>query len=350
MKFEGFEKEDSDMDDIKRLKSLKVSIIIPAYNVEKYIEKCVESIVMQTHKNIEILVIDDGSKDNTGRILDELALKDERIRAVHKKNGGVSSARNTGLDMATGEYVVFVDADDYLSKDFVEYMLSIVEKTGADFCISKHFITKEGEMQFPQQIVQTLTNVQGTALLLSPDMIVGCHNKMYSRELIEKNHLRFSTDLFYGEGLFFITTVSQLAKRIAVGNRKVYFYRKDNQDSATTRFSIENLRNGWKALDCIENKMHLKNKQIDVMLMLHKCNFSIGAVTRIKASGLKRKYSEDYKYWLSYVRENTPKLIFEKNISAYRKLLLICGCLSPSLLTELDVLRRNYIIKRSVKG
>lgn len=338
------------MNNIEAINNLKVSIIIPAYNVEKYIEKCVESVVNQTYQNIEILAIDDGSKDNTGKILDELQLGDERIRVIHKENGGVSSARNIGLDMATGDYIAFLDADDYLSEDFVEYMLNIVKMTGADFCISRYFITKEGEAQFPKQTIQTLTDVQGTALLLSPDMIVGCHNKMYRRKLIEQNHLRFSTDLFYGEGLFFITTISQFAKCIAVGNRKVYFYRKDNQDSATTKFSIDNLRNGWKSLNYIQKKMSLKDRQIDIMLMLHKCNFSVGAITRIKASGLKRKYSEDYKYWLSYVRENTPKLIFEKNISAYRKLLLICGCLSPSLLTELDVLRRNYIIKRSVKG
>lgn len=332
------------------MENQKVSIIIPAYNVEKYIEKCVDSVIKQTHTNIEILVIDDGSKDNTGRILDDLQLIDNRIRIVHKKNEGVSSARNTGLDMATGEYVVFVDADDYLSEDFVEYMLGLVEKTGADFCISKCFITKEGEVQVPQQEIQMLTNVQGTTLLLSPDMIVGCHNKMYSRELIEKNHLRFSTDLFYGEGLFFITTVSQLAQCIAVGNRKVYFYRKDNQNSATTKFSIDKLYNGWKSLEYIENGMRLKDKQIDRMLLLHKCVFSIGAVTRIKAAGLKEKYGEDYKYWLSYVRENTPKLVLEKSIRIYRKLLLIGGCLSPSLLTGLDVLRRKCIMKHSVKS
>ncbi len=335
---------------VDSFESKKISIIIPAYNVERYIRKCIESVTNQTHKNLEILVVDDGSKDNTGKILDELQLTDERIHVIHKENGGVSSARNVGLDAATGEYVTFLDADDYLAEDFVEYMLSLVKRTGADFCISRHFITKEGENQPLQQTIETFTNAQGTALLLSPDMIVGCHNKMYRRELIERNGLRFSTELFYGEGLFFITTASQLAQCIAVGNRKVYFYRKNNQDSATTKFSIENLRNGWKSLNCIEKSMRLQDRQIDVMLLLHKCNFSIGAVTRIGAAGVKLKYIEEYKYWLHYVRENTIKLIFEKNIRIYRKMLLICGCLSPALLTRLDVLRRDRIAKRSVKG
>lgn len=332
------------------LNDIKVSVIIPAYNVEKYIKKCIDSVVKQTHKNLEILVVDDGSRDSTGILLDEIKLSDHRIHVIHKENGGVSSARNIGLDVATGDYVTFLDADDYFAEDFVQHMLEMVHKTGADFCISKCFITKEGEKQFPQQTVEKLTNAQGTALLLSPDTIVGCNNKLYQRELIEKNKLRFSTELFYGEGLFFITTVAQLAKCIAVTNRKIYFYRKDNQESATTRFSIDNLHNGWKSLSYIERDMRIDDKQVNTMLLLHKCNFAIGAVTRIRTFGAQRMYWEDYKWWLSYVRENTPKLILKKSVRVYRKMLLLCGCISPVLITELDKMRRKRIFLKSVKG
>ena len=331
------------------LNDIKVSVIIPAYNVEKYIKKCIDSVVKQTHKNLEILVVDDGSRDSTGILLDEIKLSDRRIHVIHKENGGVSSARNTGLDAATGDYVAFLDADDYFAEDFVQYMLEMVKKTGADFCVSKCFITKEGEKQFSQQTIELLTNAQGTALLLSPDTIVGCHNKLYRRELIEENGLRFLTELFYGEGLFFITTVAQLAERIAVGNRKVYFYRKDNQESATTKFSIENLRNGWKSLSYIERDMRIDDKQVNTMLLLHKCNFAIGAVTRICAFKARKLYAEDYKRWLRYVRANAPKLFFEKNVRMYRKLLLLCGCASPILLTQLDKIRRKRIFINSVK-
>ena len=91
-----------------------ISIIVPVYNAEKYIEKCVKSITDQTFENIEILLIDDGSKDSSGMLVDTICMKDERIRVFHKQNGGVSTARNVGLDNASGEYIMFVDADDWI--------------------------------------------------------------------------------------------------------------------------------------------------------------------------------------------------------------------------------------------
>ena len=101
-----------------------LSIIVPVYNVEKYLNRCIESIVNQTYKTIEIILIDDGSSDNSSYLCDEWAKKDSRIKVVHKQNGGVSSARNQGIKVATGEYVQFVDSDDYLDVDFCKNIMS----------------------------------------------------------------------------------------------------------------------------------------------------------------------------------------------------------------------------------
>ena len=92
---------------------MKISIIVPIYNVEKYIRKCIESIINQTYRNIEIILVDDGSPDNCGKICDEYAKKDSRVKVIHKKNGGLSDARNKGTEVATGEYIMYVDSDDY---------------------------------------------------------------------------------------------------------------------------------------------------------------------------------------------------------------------------------------------
>ena len=100
----------------------KISVIVPVYNVEKYLDNCINSIVNQTYDNLEILLVDDGSKDNSGSLCDEWALRDNRIKVIHKQNGGASSARNAGLDAATGEYIGFVDADDYIDIDMYEIM------------------------------------------------------------------------------------------------------------------------------------------------------------------------------------------------------------------------------------
>lgn len=103
-----------------------ISVIVPCYNVEEYLPKCIESILNQTYRNLEILLVDDGSPDNCGRICDEYAAKDSRIRIIHKKNGGLSDARNAALDVMTGEYVTFIDSDDYVSDDYVEYLYKII--------------------------------------------------------------------------------------------------------------------------------------------------------------------------------------------------------------------------------
>lgn len=106
----------------------KVSIILPIYNVEKYLEKCVNSVISQTYQNIEVILVDDGSKDSSGRICDELVESDNRIKVIHKKNGGLASARNAGYEMATGEYIMYIDSDDVIKNDIAEKCVSAMEK------------------------------------------------------------------------------------------------------------------------------------------------------------------------------------------------------------------------------
>ena len=110
--------------------NFKVSVIVPIYNVEKYIAECIESIIKQDYRNLEIILVDDGSPDKSGEICDFYKNKDERIIVIHKKNAGVSAARNSGLDAATGDFVCFVDGDDYLEEDYVSYLLKqIIDNT-----------------------------------------------------------------------------------------------------------------------------------------------------------------------------------------------------------------------------
>ena len=109
-----------------------ISIIIPAYNIENYIAKCLDSLLNQTYKNLEIIVVDDGSSDNTGKIVDDYVLRYKNIKAIHKKNGGVSSARNSGIDVANGEYIGFVDGDDIVDKEMFEILMDNAIKYEAD--------------------------------------------------------------------------------------------------------------------------------------------------------------------------------------------------------------------------
>lgn len=113
-----------------------VSIIIPVYNVEKYIEKCIDSIINQTYKNLEIILVDDGSPDGCPEICDKYALQDSRIKAIHKKNGGLSDARNAGLDIMKGEWVIFIDSDDFVSPYHVENLYYLVKKFNTNIAIT----------------------------------------------------------------------------------------------------------------------------------------------------------------------------------------------------------------------
>ena len=130
---------------MKELKDEKlISIIVPIYKVEKYLNKCVESLVMQTYKNLEIILVDDGSPDNCPIICDEWARKDARIKVIHKPNGGLSDARNCGIDVATGEYIMFVDSDDAITKNACEVLSKTLEKNNNDFVMGAVNLVNEG--------------------------------------------------------------------------------------------------------------------------------------------------------------------------------------------------------------
>jgi len=122
-----------------------ISIIVPIYNVEIYLEKCLNSIINQTYKNIEILLINDGSSDNSLRICKKYQKKDKRIVLINKKNGGLSSARNAGIDKASGNYLLFIDSDDYIEIDMIEKLYNNIKSNNADISICNFFITKKNK-------------------------------------------------------------------------------------------------------------------------------------------------------------------------------------------------------------
>lgn len=325
-----------------------VSIIIPCYNVEKYVENSIKSICSQSYKYLEIIPVDDGATDNTSLILDKLAKEDQRIRVIHKRNGGVSSARNTGLEAAKGDYVVFVDGDDYLAPDFVEYMLGIAQASGAEMCLSKNCFTIDHEEQVKDDSLDVLSPAQATAFLLSPRVIVGCWNKIFKKSFIDRFQLSFLTDLYYGEGLYFITRAAQLANRVAVGNRKVYYYRRNNEVSATSKYNINKYYNGEKSLNRIHDDLVIKDPQIEQMFSLHKSMFCIGALSQTYAHHLQKEHKEDCKHWRSILKCNLDKLLPSRKVSLYRKTLLISGYLCPGLVCKLDIWRRKRIANKSV--
>ena len=233
---------------------IKVSVIIPIYNVEKYIEECLESVINQTHTNLEIILIDDGSNDNSGNIADSYALKDSRIKVVHKKNEGVSIARNTGIDIATGEYICFSDADDYLMNDYVEYLLDLITKNDADISLTKEMFTTFHPKENKKDVIEEYSAEKTTFEILIYNIPIGVYCKMFKRSFLGDT-IRFLPKLFIGEGFNFNTAAFQRANKVAVGHKKVYYYRRNNPTSATTQFSMKKWDNALYAIQNIKNDL-----------------------------------------------------------------------------------------------
>lgn len=173
-----------------------ISIIVPVYNVEKYLKKCVGSLINQTYKDIEIILVDDGSTDNSGTICDEISTTDTRIKVIHKMNGGLSSARNAGIDMAKGDYLAFVDSDDFVELDMYETLLDGIEKNGKDIsCCGRivdifgQYSNKEFVMDSPKMFTKEETIRE---ILYLENVDVSACDKLYDKNLF--------SDIRYPEG------------------------------------------------------------------------------------------------------------------------------------------------------
>lgn len=323
-----------------------ISIIVPAYNVEKYIQKCITSILEQTYSNIEVIVINDGSTDKTPELL--ASFDDKRLKLINQTNSGVSASRNRGIEIAQGDYLVFVDGDDYLCGDYVDYFVKLALKYDSDFVFSTKCITTKNWKEkkvFDFQI----SNEKATALLLNPDVIVGCWNKIYKTSFLKDNNIFFSTDLFYGEGLRLITTASQLAKNIVVTNAKKYFYRRNNAFSATTKFNINKYYNGEKSLFLIRDTLILKSSVVLKQWLLHLCFFYLGGVTALAEMHLIHEYKTEYKRWISFIRRRLFTILFSRSVSLYRKGVITAGALFPRLVSKANIKRKKKIAISSIE-
>lgn len=227
-----------------------VSIIVPVYNVEQYLMECIKSILQQTYSNFELILIDDGSTDKSGSICDNLQSKDNRIRVIHKSNGGLSSARNVGIEVAYGNYYVFIDSDDYIDKKFIECLYKEAVEKNADICECSYAYLKNGkiinERLFEYSILDNETAVRK---LFSPpyqSFVIVC-NKLYRKELFE--NIRFPEGKLH-EDEFTTYKLIYESNKIAYVNKNLYIYRIRDNSITTSEFSSKRA----EVLDSIEEK------------------------------------------------------------------------------------------------
>lgn len=202
----------------------KVSVIVPIYNVEKFLEKCIDSILTQTYQNIEILLVDDGSSDRSGVMCDSYAKKDSRIKVAHKKNGGLSDARNAGLDIATGDLIAFVDSDDWVEPEYIQVLYDSMKKTGSDISICSFYRVK-GENRRLYQVQnqkEAYESKEALKLLLlekrCPNYV---WNKLYKKKIFAS--LRFPKGKIW-EDIYIMGDAFYSADKISFTNVPLYNY------------------------------------------------------------------------------------------------------------------------------
>ena len=205
-----------------------ITVIVPCYKVERYLKRCVNSILRQTYSNLEIILIDDGSPDNTGVMCDEYLLKDSRVKVIHKANGGLSDARNVALDVFRGEYVTFVDSDDWVDVTYVQCLYEMLIETGADISVINFKQVVESEKSeygydgVKSASYSVLDCYQAIEKMFYQEMFdTTAHCKMYKAELFFS--LRFTKGIVF-EDLALIYQIFLLANRIVVSPSQLYFY------------------------------------------------------------------------------------------------------------------------------
>ncbi|MBE7076413.1 MAG: glycosyltransferase family 2 protein [Clostridiales bacterium] len=256
----------------------KISVIIPVYNSEKTLERCLNSVIVQTHKDYEVILVDDGSKDNSLNICFEFAKKDSRIKVVHKENGGPSSARNKGLSVSEGQYVSFIDSDDSIDSDFLEKLIQGFENKGVDLVISA--IRIEGfKNKFVGFNENAILEKNKFNRFFTQDNFYGLMssscNKLYLREKIKHY---FPEDIHNGEDAIFNINYLRSCQKIVLTNDISYNYYYENKESLTKRYTDKRFDDMLKTSNIlkeyfIENKID-SNKIIGRLILRDVCSIT----------------------------------------------------------------------------
>ena len=331
------------------MKSDLISIIVPIYNVEDYIKTCVNSIINQTYDNLEIFLIDDGSKDNSSIIIDELSKKDNRIKVIHKENGGVSSARNVGLSEANGKYIVFIDGDDYIENDYIEYFYNLINKDNYDMAFnSKCFNLTNNKRNNNEKY-----SVFDSEIIIEDIYTdnIGCGvavwNKIYKKDFLDKNNIRFDEKIWYGEGMLFNINCLIKTAKVIVGENLLY-HQVFNPNSAMRNFNLNSNICGLKSLDLQKTLLETYNINIKNAWNYHKRCFNYSILKGIIKSNTKKKYYFEYKKCKRNLRMNI-NVVLKTKISSKKKIKYILIAISPVFCAKMDLKRERELFNHYKK-
>lgn len=301
-----------------------ITVVVPVYNIEQYIDRCVQSIVEQTYSSLEIILVDDGSTDKSNILCDKWAQKDKRIRVLHKKNGGLSSARNAGIDVAHGSYITFVDGDDYIEPNMYETMLSELKKHKADIVCAGRF-THIGEKQIKEEYtIETASEYSNAKavekVLYNSEIDVAAWDKLYKIEIFD--NLRYPIGIINEDAAIIFQVLYRANKIVHCGKPLYHYVYRTN--------SISKAKYTSKKYDVYKNCVSISNfirenfdKQENACKVY--CSLCAAGVlqTIYDTPGAKKKFKNEYLDFRRLLRDGifilikTPEVSFKTRIWSF---------------------------------
>ena len=307
----------------------KISIIVPVYNVEAYLERCVESILKQTYTNLEILLVNDGSTDKSGELCDKLALRDHRIRVIHKENGGLSDARNRGIDEASSNLIGFIDSDDYIDEDMYETLYRQMVASKADLSMCGHYDVYHQipEKQVAEIKTWELMPEEAIKMVMEAKILsVTAVNKLYKKALFEQ--LRFRIGKIAEDAFIMVDLIHQCSKIVATNEKKYYYVHRENSIT-TQKFSLKFLN----VIEAYEQNAKIISENYpdlyDVAIMRINWAYFYVLDRLLVDNDFKDKVLEDR--LISYLKKNKRSILMDSRFTRARKMSFLVLCLSRKL-------------------
>lgn len=317
----------------------KISVIVPIYNVESYLERCVESILKQTYSNLEILLVNDGSTDKSGELCDQLALRDQRIRVIHKENGGLSDARNRGIDEASSDLIGFIDSDDYIDEDMYETLYRHLRKSNADLSMCGHYdvFHQIPEKQVSEIKTWELSSEEAIKMVMEAKILsVTAVNKLYKKELF--NHLKFEVGKIAEDAFIMIRLLDQCQKVVATNEKKYYYVHRENSIT-TQKFSLKFLN----VIEAYEQNANIIREHYpaiaDVATMRLNWAYFYVLDRLLVDSDFKDKLLEDK--LIHYLKQNRVNILRDARFTNARKISFLALLFSRKLYTQILLGQHN---------
>lgn len=306
--------------------SITISVIIPVYNVEKYLHRCVESILQQTFQDFEIILVDDGSRDNSGEICDEYAKKDTRIKVIHKNNARVSAARNDGMKIANGKYISFIDSDDWIEPEMYQNMIKKAEELNLDFIMCDYIKRSPGYEDKRTQPIRggyyskdDIKKELFSCLIMFENVefppTISNWVCLFNLEFLKKNNITYDEDVYYAEDSIFGSKVMYNANNFYYFKKHYYYNYFFNPNSTTNTYDKEKWDEKWDSYIKINNKLgdyFSKNTEYDFsrQIRINMLYFTLRAIGEIEHYDI----SHNHKIKMIRLTMNHPKVrdIFQK--------------------------------------